>query len=58
MELRISSLKRDRMQQTIGKERAALFRHYRVAARKQKPDVRVKSGIANSVPVFHADNGR
>jgi hypothetical protein len=61
MELTISSLKRDLAKQTIGKERAALFRHYRVVARKQSPDVfsaRVKPGNAHSVPVFHPDNGR
>jgi hypothetical protein len=61
MELTISSLKRDLAKQTIGKERAALFRHYRVVARKQRPDVfstRVKRGNAHSVPVFHPDNGR
>jgi hypothetical protein len=58
MELTVSSLKRDLAQQTIGKERAALFRHYRVVARKQRPDVRVKRGNTDSVPVFHPDNGR
>jgi hypothetical protein len=58
MELTISSLKRDLAKQTIGKERAALFRHYRVVARKQKPDVRVKCGNAHSLRVFHPDNGR
>ena len=61
MELTISSLKRDLEKQTIGKERAALFRHYRVVARKQKPDVylgRVTRGNTHSVPVFHHDNGR
>jgi hypothetical protein len=39
MELTISALQRDLAKQTIGKERAALFRHYRVVARKQRPDV-------------------
>jgi hypothetical protein len=61
MELTISSLKRDLAKQTISKERAALFRHYRVVARKQRPDVfsaRVKRGNTDSVPVFHPDNGR
>jgi hypothetical protein len=61
MELTVSSLKRDLAQQTIGKERAALFRHYRVVARKQRPDIllgRVKRGNSHSVPVFHPDNGR
>jgi hypothetical protein len=61
MELRISSLERDLAKQTIGKERAALFRHYRVVARKQRPDVvtaRVKRGDTHSAPVFHPDNGR
>ena len=61
MELTVSSLKRDLEKQTIGKERAALFRHYRVVARKQRPDVflaRVKRGNSQSVPVFHHDNGR
>jgi hypothetical protein len=61
MELTISSLKRDLAKQTIGKERAALFRHYRVVARKQPPDVfsaRVKHDNTHSVPVFHPDNGR
>jgi hypothetical protein len=57
MELTVSSLKRDLAQQTIGKERAALFRHHRVVARKQRPDV-VKRGSTDSVPVFHPDNGR
>ena len=61
MELTVSSLKRDLAQQTIGKERAALFRHYRVVARKQLSDVfsaRMKRGDTHSVPVFHHDNGR
>ena len=52
---------RDLSQQTVGKERAALFRHYRVVARKQRPNVfggRVKRGNSQSVPVFHPDNGR
>jgi hypothetical protein len=60
MELRISTLERDLGKQTIGKERAALFRHYRVVARKQRPDVvsaRVKRGDTHSAPVFHPDNG-
>jgi len=57
MELTVSSLKRDFAKQTIGKERAALFRHYRVVARKQRSDV-VKRGNTHSVPVFHPDNGR
>jgi predicted nucleic acid-binding Zn ribbon protein len=60
MELTVSSLKRDLAHQTIGKERAALFRHYRVVARKQGPDVLrpVKRDNVHSVPVFHPDNGR
>ena len=61
MELTISSLKHDFAKQTIGKERAALFRHYRVVARKQRPDVfsaRVKHGNTHSVRAFHPDNGR
>jgi hypothetical protein len=61
MELTVSRLKRDLSQQTIGKERAALFRHYRVVARKQRPDVylgRVTRGNSHSVPVLHPDNGR
>ena len=58
MELTVFSLKRDLAQQTIGKERAALFRHYRVVARKQRPDVRVERGNSHPVPVFHPDNGR
>jgi hypothetical protein len=57
MELTVSSLKRDLARRTIGKERAALFRHYRVVARKQRPDV-VKRGNSYSVPVFYRDNGR
>jgi hypothetical protein len=57
MELTVSSLKRDLAQQIIGKERAALFRHYRVVARKQRPEI-VKRGNSYSVPVFHRDNGR
>jgi hypothetical protein len=58
MELTVSSLKRDLAQQTIGKERAALFLHYRVVARKQRPDVRVERSNTHSVPVFYPDNGR
>jgi hypothetical protein len=61
MELTVSSLKRDLAKQTIGKERAALFRHYRVVARKQRPDVYVagvKRGNTQSVPMSHHDNGR
>ena len=57
MELTVPSLNRDLAQHTIGKERAALFRHYRVVARKQRPDVllgRIKRGNT----VFHPDNGR
>ncbi|HST31745.1 MAG TPA: hypothetical protein VLK27_12995 [Chthoniobacterales bacterium] len=60
MELTVTSLKRDLAQRGIGKERAALFRHYRVVAQKQRPDIflgRVKRDI-HSVPVFHPDNGR
>ena len=60
MELTLSSLKRDFAKETIGKERAALFRHYRVVARKQRSEVlfaRVKRGSTNSVPLF-TDNGR
>lgn len=52
---------RDLSQHTIGKERAALFRHYRVVARKQRLHVfggRVERGNAQSVPVFNPDNGR
>jgi len=61
MELTVSSLKRDFAKQTIGKERAALFRHYRVVARKNRPDVfstRGQLGNTHSVPVFYRDNGR
>jgi hypothetical protein len=61
MELTVSSLKRDLAQHTIAKERAALFRHYRVVAREQTPDVflgRVTRGDIHSVPAFHPDNGR
>jgi hypothetical protein len=60
MELTISCLQRDLAKHTIGKERAALFRHYRVVARKQRPDVfsaRVNRGNTHSVSVF-TDNGR
>jgi hypothetical protein len=60
MELTVPSLKRDLAQHGIGKERAMLFRHYRVVAHKQRPGVllgRVKRGN-HSVPVFHPDNGR
>jgi hypothetical protein len=39
MELTVPILKRDLAQHTIGKERAALFRHYRVVTRKQRSDV-------------------
>jgi hypothetical protein len=52
---------RDRSQHTIGKERAALFRHYRVVARKQRLHLfggRVKRGNAQSMPALHPDNGR
>ena len=61
MELTISNLKRDRAKETVGKERAALFRHYRVVARRQRPDIfstRVKRGNSHYVPAFHPDNGR
>jgi hypothetical protein len=61
MELTISRLNRGLAKQTIGKERAALFRHYRVVARKQRPDVfsaRVKRGNSDSASVFYRDNGR
>jgi hypothetical protein len=61
MELTISALQRDLSRQTIGKERAALFRHYRVVSRRQRSDVfsaRVKRGNTHSVPVPHCDNGR
>ena len=61
MELTVSSLKRDFAKGTIGKERAALFRRYRVVERQQRPEVflaRVKRGDSHSVPVFHRDNGR
>jgi hypothetical protein len=60
MELTVPSLKRDPAQHSIGKERAALFRHYRVVAQKQRPDIffgRVKHDT-HSVQVFHPDNGR
>lgn len=59
MELIVPRLDRDLAQHAMGKERAALFRHYRVVARKQRPDVffhRVKR--CNIDPVFHPDNGR
>lgn len=59
MELTVATLKRDLAQHAIGKERAALFRHYRVVARKQRPNSffeRVKRGTTQ--PVFHPDNGR
>jgi hypothetical protein len=61
MELTLPSLKCDLTRLTIGKERAALFRHYRVVSRKQRPDdffERVKFDNTHSVPVFHPDNGR
>jgi len=61
MELTTSALHRDLSRQTIGKERAALFRHYRVVARKQRSGVfsaRVKLGNIHTVPVLHSDNGR
>ena len=57
MELMVRNLS----QRTIGKERAALFRHYRVVARKQRLHVfggRVKRGNAQSMPAFPPDNGR
>jgi hypothetical protein len=60
MELTVPSLKRDLAHHTIGKERAALFRHYRVVAQKQRPDIilgRVNRDT-HSLPVFHPDNGR
>lgn len=59
MELIIPRLERYLAHHAIGKERAALFRHYRVAARKQRSDVffrRVKR--CDIDPVFHPDNGR
>jgi hypothetical protein len=45
---------------SIGKERAALFRRYRVAARKQRPDIYQKVTPGNFRPVrtFQRDNGR
>jgi hypothetical protein len=55
MELTISALHRDLARQTIGKERAALFRHYRVVARKQHSGVfsaRVKLGNVHTAPVL------
>ena len=55
MELILSSLKRDFAKETIGKERAALFRHYRVVGRKQNSDLfsaRVTRRNTHSVPVF------
>ena len=60
MELTVSRLKRDLARYTIGKERAALFRHYRVVARKQRPDVirHEKRGNTDSASVLHPDNGR
>jgi len=60
MELTIPSLKRDLAQHTIDKERAALFRHYRVVAHKRRPGIfpgRMKRDI-HSVRVLHPDNGR
>ena len=60
MELTVPSVNRNSVQHTIGKERAALFRHYRVVAHKRKPDIflgKVKRDI-RSVHVFHPDNGR
>jgi hypothetical protein len=60
MELTVNSLKRDFSQHGIGKERAALFRHYRVVAQEQRSDIflgRVKRDT-HSVQVFHPDNGR
>jgi len=60
VELTVPSLKRDLAQHGIGKERAALFRHYRVVARKQRPGIflgRVNRDT-HSGPVFHPDNGR
>ena len=60
MELTLPSLQRDFARTSIGKERAALFRHYRVVARKQRSEVffaRVKRGSTNSMAVF-TDNGR
>jgi hypothetical protein len=61
MELTISALQRDLARQTIGKERAALFRHYRVVGRKQRSDIfsaRMNRGNTHSVPVLDSDNGR
>jgi hypothetical protein len=61
MELTLSTLKRDFGKETIGKERAALFRHYRVVSRKQRSDVfcpRVNRGNTHLVPVFYPDDGR
>ena len=59
MERIVPRLEGDLAQHAIGKERAALFRHYRVVARKQRSDGfsgRVKR--CNIAPVFHPDNGR
>jgi hypothetical protein len=62
MELRVLNLNCDLARVTIGKERAALFRHYRVVSRKQRPDAffgRVKRDDTHSVSVLlHPDNGR
>lgn len=45
---------------SIGKERAALFRRYRVAGRKLRPDVfqRVTCGNFRPAVRFQRDNGR
>lgn len=45
---------------SIGKERAALFRRYRVVARKQRPDnrERVTDGKLRCDQIFQPDNGR
>ena len=54
MELTISNLKRDRAKKTVGKESAALFRHYRVVARRQRPELfstRVNRGTNHYAPI-------
>jgi len=47
-------------QHETSKRRAALFKKFRAAARKQGPDVRrrLASGELFGVPRLHRDNGR
>jgi hypothetical protein len=45
-------------QHKTSKERAALFKKFRAAARKRKPDVRRQLTSRDLFSVLHQDNGR